>query len=227
MPIGNKLGDMLLEMRDPNLSPQRQDEIIRLLNELGDREIKYNAWLDVKGNVDWKFLNLPFFPIYSEVLATAKASLIIEPKGNFKHLILYGAGGISTANGGNIWAQFNDDTGNNYQWQTVSADNTTVGAGHDLSDPYAVLGVFGTTGAGAGVTGSFIADIPHFQSRVWFKTLLSRFYTGEFNTLYHGHSQWNSLSPISKIEIFGTDNTLAKGTANLVAGCVFSLYGLL
>src|SRR3990167_4156292 len=56
MPIGNKLGDMLLELRDPNLSPQRQGEIIRLLNELGDREIKYNAWLDVKGNVDWKFI---------------------------------------------------------------------------------------------------------------------------------------------------------------------------
>jgi hypothetical protein len=47
----NKLGDMLKEMRDPNLSQSRQDEIVRLLNEMGEREEKYKSWLQASGNV--------------------------------------------------------------------------------------------------------------------------------------------------------------------------------
>src|SRR3990167_529740 len=130
MPIGNKLGDMLLEMRDPNLSPQRQGEITRLLNELGDREEKYKAWLDIKGNVDWKYLNLPFYPIYSEVLATDKASISIDVPQSYKHLIFFGSG-RNTAAGTSAFvlaAQFNGDSGSNYIIQEIHGLGSTPSA---------------------------------------------------------------------------------------------------
>src|SRR3990167_11131170 len=92
MPIVNKRGIRPPEVRAPNLPPHRQGETARLLNELGDREEKYKAWLDIKGNVDWKYLNLPFYPIYSEVLATDKASISIDVPQSYKHLIFFGSG---------------------------------------------------------------------------------------------------------------------------------------
>lgn len=45
----NRLGDMLLELRDPQLDHGRQEEIRRLLNEIGDREEKYKSWLKTRG----------------------------------------------------------------------------------------------------------------------------------------------------------------------------------
>src|SRR5690349_9999725 len=39
-----KYGDMLRDLRDPNTSQARLDEIYRLFNELGDREEKYKGW---------------------------------------------------------------------------------------------------------------------------------------------------------------------------------------
>lgn len=46
----NSLGDMLRELRDPNLSLQRLDEIVRLFNEVGDREQKYKSWTNFAGS---------------------------------------------------------------------------------------------------------------------------------------------------------------------------------
>lgn len=44
-----RLGDMLLELRDPDTPQQRVDEIARELNELGDREEHYRNILTVRG----------------------------------------------------------------------------------------------------------------------------------------------------------------------------------
>jgi hypothetical protein len=40
-----RFGDLLRDLRNPNLSKQRLDEIVRIFNELGDREEKYRGWL--------------------------------------------------------------------------------------------------------------------------------------------------------------------------------------
>lgn len=40
-----KLGDMIRDLRNPNLSKQRLDDIVRQLNEFGDREERYKAML--------------------------------------------------------------------------------------------------------------------------------------------------------------------------------------
>jgi hypothetical protein len=41
----NKLGDLLRDLRNPDTSQQRLDEIVRLFNELSLREEKYKSWL--------------------------------------------------------------------------------------------------------------------------------------------------------------------------------------
>lgn len=40
----NKLGDMLKELRDPNLPGSRLDEIVRIVNEFYDKGEKVHAW---------------------------------------------------------------------------------------------------------------------------------------------------------------------------------------
>jgi hypothetical protein len=219
-----ELADIWAKMAGNTLTPQELDFLKRSGRETQDR----NSFL--AGNIspdNTLKIAFPFSLVFYEKFEDAKASVTIQIPQDYSHLIIYGAGTISTANGGNIWAQFNGDTANNYQWQLISADNTTVAASHDLSDPYVALGVFGTSGSGTGVSGGFVSDIIHYKSPVWNKNVISRLYTAEFNTLYGADSQWNSLSPIQTIEIFGTDNTLAKGTADIAAGSIISVYGII
>lgn len=47
----NRLGDMVLELLDENTQKQRKDEIVRELNELGDREERYRNILTLRGIV--------------------------------------------------------------------------------------------------------------------------------------------------------------------------------
>jgi hypothetical protein len=224
-----RLGDMMRDLRNPDLSRQRLDEIVRVLNEFGDREEGYRKWLRVQDRrISPSNLDLPLAVLYSTVLESNAASIKIDPlPTNFRNLMIWGSGSITSANGGNIWAQFNGDTGNNYSWQFVKADNATISGNQDTADPYAVLGVFGTTGAGAGVNGSFMAVIPNYTSQAWKKNVMSQIYTAEFNDLYLAGSTWANTSPITAIEIFGTDNTLVKGTTSLAAGSLITIMGML
>ena len=223
-----RLGDMIREIRNPNLSRQRLEEIVRELNEFGDRSEKQKSWTrfaDSRINPD--VIDFQFELLFSSVLEADKASVVINNiPTTFRNIIIMASGSITSANGGNVWAQFNDDTGGaNYSWQFVKADGATISGGEDSTFHGVALGVFGTTGAGAGVNGSFRAEILHLQGP-WKKNVLSHAYTAEFNDLYVLGSTWAKTEPIYKIEIFGTDNTLVKGTTNLAAGSLFTIYGV-
>lgn len=181
------------------------------------------------GNIDSRnqlSVESSFQLIFKERFESNKATVSFDVPAGFDHLLIMGSGSITTANGGNVWAQFNGDTGNNYQWQFVKADNATISGAQDTSDPYVVLGVFGTTGAGAGVNGSFFAKIIHYGSDIWKKNVISEIYIAEFNDLYFAGSTWANTTPIRNIEIFATDNTLAKGTASIAAGSIITVYAV-
>lgn len=209
-----------------NLSREEQSEL-----ELWARETEeLNAW--VKGiqspnrKVLTQAVDFQFVMLYNRILESDTAAVTINIPSIYRNVVIMGSGSITSANGGNVWAQFNSDTGNNYTWQFIKGDNTTISGSQDTSDPYVALGVFGTTGAGAGVNGSFRAEIIHCQG-AWKKNVLSHCYTAEFNDLYLLGSTWQNTSPIRTIEIFGTDNTLAKGTTNIASGSLFTVYGML
>ena len=183
----------------------------------------------VSGNVNPQgqiAVDFPFQRIFREKFEVNKSTVSVDIPPGYDHLLVIWSGSITTANGGNVWAQFNGDTGNNYQWQFVKTDNTTISGTQDTVDPYVVLGVFGTTGAGAGVNGSFSAKIISYGSDVWKKNVISEIYTAEFNDLYVAGSSWANTSPIKTIEIFATDNTLVKGSASIAAGSIITIYGM-
>ena len=229
----NRYGDLLREfyngLKNNNLSDVRLNEIVRVFNEFSDRENKLSAWLRPQDNrIGTDFLDLPIGVIYSTVLEENKASILIDPLTTiYRSLIIIGSGCINQVTGGNIWCQFNGDTGAaNYAYQLLSAAGAVAGAAEDTTFHGCALGVFGTTGAGAGVNGSFRADIPHYTSSVWKKNVLSQIYTAEFNDLYLTGSTWANTNPITSIEIFGTDGTLAKGTASILAGSLITVLGV-
>ena len=53
----NRLGDMLREMRDPNLPAQREAEIVRLMNEESERMDIYRSWLGVNKLPDFRYIH--------------------------------------------------------------------------------------------------------------------------------------------------------------------------
>lgn len=204
--------------------PLTSIELNELRNEFRSMDEVKNL---VKGWVQAGTSNPIFVPpvkvVYTKRLEAATASITVPIPGEFRVMKIRGSGSIDQANGGNVWAQFNGDTGNNYSWQFVKVDNATISGTQDTSDPYAVLGVFGTTGAGSGVNGTFVSEIVGYASPVWKKNVISLIYTAEFNDLYVVGSTWANTNAINSVEIFGTDNTLTKGTANFIAGCEFSV----
>ncbi len=219
------LKDLLLKIaNNARLTPSELDDLGRFGVETQQR----NSF--VAGNItpdNRLSVGLPISLIFRERFETAKASVTFDVPADCDHVLIIGSGCVSVANGGNIWAQFNGDTGaSNYAWHLISGDGAVVGASEDTSFHAAALGVFGTTGAGAGVNGVFWAEVIHAKSPVWKKSVMSRTYTAEFNAQYHIGSTWVDLTPIRRIEIFGTDNTLAKGTANIIAGSIISAYRL-
>jgi len=56
-PMTDRLGDLMLEIQDPNLSAGRQIEIVRLLNEFSARDEIYKSWLSSQGS-DPNFKNI-------------------------------------------------------------------------------------------------------------------------------------------------------------------------
>lgn len=44
----NRLGDLLMDLRNPNLSQMRLNEIQRIFNELDDRDQSYRSWLQLQ-----------------------------------------------------------------------------------------------------------------------------------------------------------------------------------
>jgi len=233
LPLTNRYGDLLKEMylgiKNNNLSDVRLDEITRIFNEFAERENKMRNWLRPQDNrISAEYLDLPLNVLYSTVLEENKTSILIDPlTTDYKSLIVFGSGRINQATGGNIWCQFNGDTGAaNYAWQLISGAGGTAGAAEDTTFHGCALGVFGTTGSGAGVNGSFVAHIPNYTSSDWKKNVVSETYTAEFNDLYVIGSTWTNTNPITSIEIFGTDNTLAKGTANIRSGSLITVLGV-
>ena len=217
--------DLLLKIANQGrLTPSELDDLARFGTETQLR----NAFVAGNTTPDNRLSVIsPMVLLYNERFEVAKASVNLNLPSDYNTLIIMGSGCIDQANGGNIWAQFNGDTGaSNYAYQLISGSGLTAGATEDLTFHAVAIGLFGTTGAGAGVSGSFVAQIPGYSSAVWKKNVLAHMYTAEFNDQYLTGSRWTNTSPITSIDIFGTNNTLAKGTANMIAGSYISVWGM-
>ena len=223
---GDFLKDIVYGLKEGSITEPQIETLQREFNEFGKREEKYKAWLRMQDNkIGTEFLDLPLFEAYTHKLEKVYSSIIIPIQGGYRNIIIKGSGSVDAATGGNIWAQVNGDAGAaQYAWHLIGADGATVWAAQDTSFHALALGVFGTISVGVGVNGSFHAEIIGYESVVWKKNCLSQIYTAEFNAQYKMGSTWNSTDAINSLEIFGTNDTLVKGTANLLEGCEFSVY---
>lgn len=171
----------------------------------------------------------PFFPIYSEVLQRDTASLTIQIPSGYKQLEISGNGRSSAATGGTVFLQFNGDTtATNYQWTYILGNGSSASSGQDISDPHIPIGQFSNSGDAAGSASSFFCRIPHYYSGFTKMTLAQTYYNDNTTrALYAMAGKWLGTAKISQIEIYATDNTSTKGTSNLVAGSLISVYGIL
>jgi hypothetical protein len=228
----NRYGDLLKEfytgIKNDTLSEPRMGEIQRVFNELWDRETKYSLWLPKEGNkIAEAFLDLPFAPIYSQVFEEDKAEIVVPIPATYKHLHVYGQGRITGASGGTVFCQFNDDSGNNYQWVFILGNGSTATSGQDTSDPRIPIGQFSNTGDPAGSASSFIAQILNYPSPFHQNVHANTLYNDNTTrSIYEIAGKWSNTSGIKKMRIFAADGTGVDGSTSMAQGGVLSVWGM-
>lgn len=168
-----------------------------------------------------------FFSLYSKILEKNETSVRVEIPGNYRHLLIYGAGRIDSKAGSDavyLDMIFNDDAGTNYARSTLVQSGATV-AGSAVTGESARIGHLTADGSPADYAGSFECSIPHYGSS-FYKQSIARggpFYdTGYPQTLHK--SSWSSTAKITSITLFPEASFAG---AEIVLGTSISIYGIL
>lgn len=227
-----RYGDLLRDLRNPNLSRARLDEIVRIFNEFGDREEKYRSWTQpIDSGIDSAAIRFPFERIFFNELEYNTASLRIPIPPDYKHLLITGIGRTTatpaTAQEQSLNFTFNDDTNQNYQWSAASGGS--YGASGQSNDLQSNLpfGMFNTDNCPANTASSFWCFIPHYNGPFWKMALA--IVAGQRraadakpeSALFTGF--WKNTNPI-----FSMTAVPGGGLGGqLKAGSVVSVYGIL
>lgn len=198
-------------------------DLTRELNELWERDVILQKYIPV--GVKALNLGVIFSKINAgnDVLEADAASLKIEIPSAYRHIIIFGSGRVSGAvYNMSIKAQFNADTGANYDQQHINAAGASASGAQGLAQTEMLLGDFAGASAPAGECGSFFTFIFHSQGSLWKNaigasslqdsatTMLARVVTN-FYTI---------TDPLKSVLIYPT-------SGNLLAGCAISVYGIL
>ncbi len=215
---------MIREMRDPTLSKDREEEIVRMLDEIGAREEKYKAWLRIKdGKIPMPAMDLPFFPIYNEILAVNTPTITVPIPSDARHLFCIGSGRCTGATYLEVLrGRFNGDSGNNYDIQYAGGINTTNFALQSKAGSFFSFGNFTGASATSGAIGTFFSFLPHIQSNNWKSIVFlggNPFYDATQMIGALGVAFYRNTSPISSITIY-------PETSTMQADSVISILGL-
>jgi len=221
----NMLGDTIGKfLRGKPVTESEIQDVERLLNETQLRNAIQSGLVNDDGSLKQY---APILTIYSETLEVNASSVTVQLPDGYRHLWIMGQGRVTSANGGNVWCQFNGDTTNSYSWTLLSGNGTAASSSADTSDPYAALGLFSNTGDPAGSASSFDARIVNFSAPYHKAVLANTYYNDNTSrVVYSIGSKWSNISPIASMEIFATDNTLVKGSTSMAAGTVLSVYAI-
>lgn len=215
--------DLLLKIaNNSRLTPQELDELGRFGTETQQRNSFVAGNTTPQNTLD---VNEDFEIVFSETLVKDTASIFAKIPSSARHIMIVGAGRIDQNAGGSIWCQFNSDTGNNYNYYYIRTDGTTVSTGVSGGQSKVFLGSFAVSTASANIVGSLLANINDVQG-TFHKTVISSSINHGYGYQFAASGDWRSTSNAQTIEIFGTDGTLAKGSANILAGSVISIYAL-
>lgn len=222
------LKELLLQVADNKpLDPTQRGQLANIAQDLDDARQIFRTWQRPEDKrVNTNYLDLPFAPIYSQVLEQDMASLTIQIPSGYKHLMIMGQGRINGSSGQDAvmsLVQINGDTGNNYIWGHMLHTSTTVSAAQDTSDPYIPFIYMIADGWAAGPAGNAFMFIPHYTSGYHKNILIvgSAYGTNVQTAVRNG--SWKSTAAIQSIKIY-PDPTYPN--AKLEAGSLISIYGI-
>lgn len=120
--------------------------------------------------------------------------------------------------GAGYWGQlqFNGDTGSNYSTTVLDGNGTSATSYRYTNDSVGVR-IGGTTTANNNPS---IVNIMNYSNTTTFKSQISR-YSDASQAAQAFASLWRSTAAITSIKI-----QIENGTANIVAGSTFTLYGI-
>ena len=143
---------------------------------------------------------------------------------DFDHLQLWVRAAVDNASNTVLELRFNDDSGTNYEHQSVYGSATTAGAAFSTTQTSLGLGAIAGTTAPAGSTSSSIIWMPHYSDEgVWQTVHTHEGFVDTPSTVQSVVMQkgwWKATDRVAKLTIFNTDGY------DFSAGSIFSLYGL-
>lgn len=201
----------------------------RLVDEERTRDEAVGSWQRVKDNkIGAGHLDLPFTPIYSQVLAEDVASLTISIPGTYTHLMIMGQGRINGSGGQNavsIVVRYNSDTGANYTWGSEGQFNGAHIVNQGTGSTYGSLGALVADGQASGYAGMLFSVIPHYTSSFYKSSFSLAAYTlgtpASFNV--DRQATWLNTNKIETMTLFPDP---AFASAKLESGSVISIYGI-
>lgn len=156
---------------------------------------------------------------HTKVTGSVLASLTYNPSGSCNHVLLIITARDDTASTGGsfVMAQFNSDTGSNYDNQIIGTGATTSTPAETLAASTAKVGVLIQGGASAGYWGSSVTWFHNVNGTSADKTWRGQavWKTGttsgtEFIEDYGGH--WRNTNALTAIKIMPTSGNFAIGT---------------
>lgn len=166
--------------------------------------------------------NTPQLIATTKLAAPAASIAITVPAGYSSLMGVWGARSSQASAVVNMVIRLNADTGNNYLWQEVQVENTTVtGANSSGVTSFIQIGIAPGASATANYYGAGDFTIPA-PGGALFKTVIGKSFgidstSDSFVGTYGG--QWLNTAVITSVTLIAT-------AGNLVAGSQFSLYGL-
>jgi len=170
--------------------------------------------------------NLTYRRLFHRVIETPTASVNIlnVSMSSYSFLRLYTVGRVDVAGGTGIRAQLNGDTGNNYDFFSVSYNNTTETLSEALGANYLQISACPGGDASPGLAGFsetmfFNVDGTAFQKTYFGQTTLySGLNLGQIFSIMFGGT-WKNTAAITSILLF-------PGANNFMPGFQIDLYGI-
>jgi hypothetical protein len=222
--VNMPVGDILKKIAEGKPTSRIEVEELRLWGNETQLLNAYTVGLQTgKSNVSDLSIQFPIGVIYSSSLASTVASVDVPISGEYKHLWVITHGridGSGVYNSG-LNAYVNDDTGNNYNHQNMSANGTVNSAQQVLSNVQFRVGFLAGGGTAAGRASGSFCIIPHYNGSTFkHAVLLGSATNASDDTNVVADSIWNNTNAIKKLTFYA-----ATGD-NIASGSVISVYGL-
>lgn len=213
--------DLLLKMaKNEQLTPI---ELETLANYGTDTQQKNSFLAGIITSANTLNLNFPIDVIYSEVLEKDVESVAVDIPQSFTHLFIisYGKHDNATYPNLRLIASVNDDTGNNYNLQLISANSTTLAGQQILNNIQFGVGYLAYSGL-SNRAGTGFCIIPHYKSGFYKHAItLSSATNTTDDTIIASDGIWKDTDAIQKLTF-----KPSIGSTNIVTGSVITVIGI-